>query len=358
MATDPVLEIYRSHLHRYLWNIVRAYNVRIWSDAVGPDRHNNILTRWLINQNDGSCLFPADPYEGDPDLRAYFGESEALNKIEKALIETCKRCRRTIDRMKDHQLEYTISAEHQERRFITLIPIVESSDPAFAGYNSVRIRIEDYERLLSRINPEDINRFNDDLYCMLKRYMTLHGPKYHTLLPYSYMEYLTGLGVTYEAFAHPVFEQSVDGYGSMYRDVDDPFNSFGSFRDILRVQDRHHVGIEATPPPVMGIMEDFIDDLECVLEDSEYPITVICHMPVWSGFDVYERYGSSKFLVHSLNLSKHEYRHDVVTYSLYPDTPSSDRSGDITVFVYQNLLAYQRYPLPADFDEMVRKTFT
>lgn len=134
-------------------------------------------------------------------------------------------------------------------------------------------------------NDDQCRNFNDDLYCLLRRYKTLFGNEssssssysYHAAAPPNLFQFLHATaGVTHECFASPM-NCYFNIYCSAFYDTDHPFGSVGSFFQFRPSEGSYEVGPPYTEEVVLRTAEHVID----LVRTSTRALSFVVFVPDW-----------------------------------------------------------------------------
>lgn len=259
----------------------------------------------------------------------------------------------------------------------------------------ISIPLELYRKLLSllRRSKAKAQDYYSIIFSLITRYNTLSDPIGGSIYQYSTPSAVLRLlrerlGVTHEAFSSPISfsdistqvqtddndtvdstgllddlisedimdEQSrlhVQSYTSLFPDIDERFGSMGDYRDIVGLFNGRDVGIYAYPPFIDTTINTFINLINIQLNRYYRPATIVVALPKAVDIPGHQQLSSSPHIQLTIDLPKAFHYWDT---GLYSDI-STASTHDTTIYILQNDLAINKYPLPSDFDRMVRRAF-
>ena len=127
------------------------------------------------------------------------------------------------------------------------------------------------------------SKFEDDLYCLLRRYNTIFGgnarsgTNFHSSLPESIFEFiLRRCSTSTELFSSPL-NNYFARYCSAFPDVDMPFGSIGSFYEV----DIKSGSFQVCPPFTTQMMDTMAERVVALLDKTDKPLAFQIFVPEW-----------------------------------------------------------------------------
>jgi len=159
--------------------------------------------------------------------------------------------------------------------------------------------IRNYKKLINLFGKNNSNRHTDKqlsnvpldeiIFCLLLRYKTLNLNTFGLAVPSKVLDMASKeLNIKTELFASPL-NHHLPQYGSIFRDLEKYFKSWGSFFNI-KIKRGHY---EVNPPFDEEIIRLTIKRLIITLESTKKPILILLIIPAWktkNNYGVYQGY--------------------------------------------------------------------
>lgn len=321
---NPVIELYRyvliSQLKYQNYNIISKYNPHLHKRDV-----NNIFVRYVFLQmaNNKTTHDPIIPYKGNEiqqlkqDIKSIVKPESVDFVIKKLDLEN--RCNGTLFKLinnvshiekipwkiikKKTQSTIAYDLDVDGKVLTKMSDIVDIfNEYKLANYKirfkKLYISKENYVKLLKRCNLQTKSEFNNILFCLLLRYMTLNINTYGLAIPPYIMDLMNQeFGIQFELFGSPI-NTYFSNYCSIFHDIEHYFGSYGSFFD-MNIKKGN---FEANPPFDNEIIKLTIEKLSISLRSTTKPVLIFLVIPGWDLENEYGTYHGLNILMENMEL--------------------------------------------------------